>query len=148
MKATFAQMGLITTYYTHACRKMGAYFADMAGADPHSIARLGLWAMEAMSQSYLGDFPLEAMRGVAGWSVRGGSFYLPRGSLEPPQSLAKQIFPEIESWLQKMQENQIQQDIAAKGFLDLLIVLRKILLQDSVLWLTKVGVSLSASACQ
>jgi hypothetical protein len=69
---------------------------------------------------------------------------LPRGSLEPPEALAKKIFPEVESWLQKMQENKIQQDIAAKGFLELLVVLRKILLQDSVLWIMKVGV---ASAC-
>ena len=41
-KSNFRANGPDYTYFMHAGHMMGTYFAEMAGADPHLIARLGL----------------------------------------------------------------------------------------------------------
>lgn len=80
------------------------------------------------------------MRSMAGFGLEAGKFYLARAKLEPPSSLAKQIFPWVEQWEQRVllfkqkkswdEGGLDQEDKALEGFLGLLKYLRAVLLQD------------------
>ena len=66
------------------------------------IPRAGLWNQTALVLSYLTGLPLQFMRSMAGFGLEAGKFYLARAKLEPPSSLAKQIFPWVEQWEQRV----------------------------------------------
>jgi hypothetical protein len=80
------------------------------------------------------------MRSMAGFGLEAGKFHLPRAKLEPPSSLAKQIFPWVEQWEKRVllfkqkkswdEGGLDQEDKALEGFLGLLKYLRAVLLQD------------------
>jgi hypothetical protein len=80
------------------------------------------------------------MRTMAGFREKRGSFYLPRAKIDPPESLQRQLWPEIDGWLAKYEEfnpratdNAVERpDLAGAGFLRLLKYLRVVILQDSV----------------
>jgi hypothetical protein len=59
------------------------------------------------------------MRAVAGWNPDGMGYFLPRATQKPPQSLRCQIFPEVDTWQQRIRDGEIPADIAAGGFLEL-----------------------------
>jgi hypothetical protein len=77
---------------------------------------------------------------MAGFGLEAGKFHLSRAKLEPPSSLAKQIFPWVEQWEQRVllfkqkkswdEGGLDQEDKALEGFLGLLKYLRAVLLQD------------------
>jgi hypothetical protein len=80
------------------------------------------------------------MRTMTGFREERGSFYLPRAKIDPPESLQRQIWPEIDNWLAKYEEfnpratdNAVERpDLAGAGFLRLLKYLRVVILQNSV----------------
>jgi hypothetical protein len=61
-----------------------------------------------------------------------GSFYLPRALVTPPESHQKRIFPLAEQWLEKMNNGEAPKTISGIKFLNLLVELRVIILQDAV----------------
>ena len=61
------------------------------------------------------------------------AWFLPRAMEEPSESLQQQVFPDIERWLAKIDEDEengiIKDDMARKNFLRMLLELRKVFLQ-------------------
>jgi hypothetical protein len=72
--------------------------------------------------AYWLDFPLVKV-----------SFWLPRCCIQPPASLLKTIFPEVDHWLEKSQKDEVERDIAGQSFLKCLKELRVVILQDSII---------------
>jgi Centromere DNA-binding protein complex CBF3 subunit, domain 2 len=80
------------------------------------------------------------MRSTAGFSSRGGHYYIPRAEEETPEILLQQVWPALDMWDQRFtmrlkgkgwaQGGLDEDDIAGQGFLQLLRQLRVILLQD------------------
>ncbi|KAL9935336.1 hypothetical protein V8E36_005684 [Tilletia maclaganii] len=67
---------------------------------------------------------------MAGFHPDGGTYYLPRDTLEPPKDLQLQIFPQIEQWQARIDKGEISTTGGADKFLRLLVHLRRVLLQD------------------
>ena len=93
--------------------------AEANGADDASIRRLGQWSSGTMEKCYFTTLPKQAMRAVAGWNPDGMGYFLPRATLKPLRSFRCQIFPEVDTWQQRIREGEIPADIAAGGFLEL-----------------------------
>jgi hypothetical protein len=99
------------------------------GAEEETIKRFGLWAnSNRTTQHYLSNIPIKAIGLMSGFGDKPGFFYLPRVLVIPFESLQETIFPDIEEWL-----NDSSINISGMGFLQLLIELRVILLQEAVL---------------
>jgi hypothetical protein len=77
---------------------------------------------------------------MAGFLKSEGSYVLPRAAYKPPASLQMQIWPWLEGWLERVRARGqgkgwkagglAADDRAAVGFLELLVLLRDVLLQD------------------
>ena len=111
--------------------------AELAGASEDQIRRLGRWNNQSMENCYLTSLPREAIRSLAGFPPAQGSFFLPRATVEPPDSLKRLIFPAIEPTLEKISSGAFQDSIPARGFLELLDRCRTVILQDSVLMMAE-----------
>lgn len=79
-------------------RKWGAQLAEDGGAPEEDIMRQGRWCTKVMETVYLSKFPLKALRSLAGFPKKKGSYYLPR-DMEVPQELIENIFPCIDAAL-------------------------------------------------
>jgi Centromere DNA-binding protein complex CBF3 subunit, domain 2/Transcriptional activator of glycolytic enzymes len=136
----FAGGGIQSTKKTHATRRGGTRHAEVEGVAESQIRRAGRWGGPQAVDTYLAGFPLVFMRKMAGFPEEAGSFYLPRAEVEPPPALTREIYPEVDEWLAKMEafqagsvHNEVERhDLAGSGFLRLLRVLRAVFLQDSV----------------
>lgn len=142
---------------THAGRSQGARYAELSGVNEAQIRRAGRWNNDALSNCYLTHLPRKFVRAIAGFepSVRG-NYYLPRAKILPPSSLVQAVWPWVDQWLRWFDQNhssygtsdvggegfglqplpaseEDREDLAAQGFLRLLVELRTVLLQDSVL---------------
>lgn len=84
---------------THAGRFGGAQWALLLGAKVDSVARLGLWANDALNKHYLKGIPLDVVRLMAGFDEKGGSYFLPRAAVKPPPSVVEQVWPWVDEWL-------------------------------------------------
>ncbi|KAL3258479.1 hypothetical protein ABHI18_006016 [Aspergillus niger] len=151
----FAQVGLNSVKKTHIGRSEGARWAELNGVSENQIRRAGHWNNDALTNCYLTHLPRKFIRAMAGFepSTRG-NYYLPRAQIQPPESLTHALWPWVDEWLdwfesygdasrqnekesdsetEKVNEDD-RQDMAAQGFLRLLVQLRIILLQDSVMF--------------
>ncbi|KAG2191915.1 hypothetical protein INT47_003351 [Mucor saturninus] len=76
---------------------------------------------------------------------KSGQFYLPRASVDPPESLCKMIFPDLDVWHDRLTAKQanpnnndeMEVTVAAKAFFELLFMLRKTIIQDAVFMIEK-----------
>jgi hypothetical protein len=60
----------------------------------------GRWNNTAMDKCY-SDLPLPAIRALAGFSGPG-SFFLPRGTVKPPEELVELVYPApLDTWIRK-----------------------------------------------
>ncbi|SAM04982.1 hypothetical protein [Absidia glauca] len=81
------------------------------------------------------------MQSTAGLSASGRSFYLARAALDPPTSLCKKLFPVIDEWHDRLAAKELSPDnndpihptVAANAFVQVIMMLRKTFMQDSVL---------------
>lgn len=154
----FKATGLLSKKKTHSGRSGGARLAELNGVDEASIRRAGHWNQDAMSNCYLSGLPRKFLRTLAGFNPEDqGNYYLPRASVDPPESLVRALWPWVDSWLSWFngdslaqgidpefdlppQPSLVQQetqkidekDLAAQGFLRLLVQLRTVILQDAV----------------
>jgi hypothetical protein len=56
------------------------------------------------------------MRTLAGFRPDPGSFFIQSGAIDPPASLLKKIFPDVEVWLSRMERGDgCETKIAAGG---------------------------------
>lgn len=97
-----------------------------AGADLNTTAE------SDVENSYLSCLPRTAIRVIQDFPEEKGCFWLPHALVTPPLFLQQKIFPLVEEWQQKMQEDSSIQTICGEGFLKLLVELRIIILQDIV----------------
>jgi hypothetical protein len=133
ISSAFEAVGLQSRAKTHVGRGSGARMAELGGASEAQIRRLGRWNNQAMENCYLTCLPREAMRTLAGFSPTAGSFFLKRAAVQPQESLARKLFPDVELWLGRLERGDgCEANIAAGGFLRLLQQLRIVILQDSV----------------
>lgn len=116
---------------THVNRGAAARMADLQGVDESDIRRMGRWNNSAMNGAYLTGLPRGIMRSLAGFPQQG-TFYLPRATVTPPESLQAKVFPEASIWLSRIHEGSAEQTVSAEGFLNLMLTLRITFLQDSV----------------
>lgn len=114
---------------THAGRGSGARQAELMDIPTEEIQRAGRWAGDSMHRAYLTSLPRKFIRGMAGFQAEhSGTYFVARGQMEPSNDLIQLIFPKLDYWV-----NQPTDDIATKQFLKLLVYLRVVFLQDSVL---------------
>lgn len=90
-----------------------------------------------MTQHYLIPISYDAIRPLAGFPVQKGSYFLKRDALDPPEALLKKFFPEVDEWLRKFENNEVQSDMAGIGFLRMMQYLRRVIVQDSVVLMEK-----------
>lgn len=132
-KRALEACGIHISKVTHANRKSAPAMATMDGAPEASTRRMGHWSHGTMESCYLSaELPLGTMRPVAGFNTGGGTYFLHRATLEAPESLKSKIFPEADRWMAMYENSEIERDIAGGNFLQLLIFLRDVILQDSV----------------
>jgi hypothetical protein len=117
----------------HSGRASGAQHAEQLGATLEMIKRLLRANNNRMIQSYLSQIPVNPIRVMSGFGDKPGFYYLPRALVILPISLQKMVFPDVEKWLPKVLENDHNPlSNSCVGFLQLLIELRVVLLQDAV----------------
>lgn len=134
IKEAFKAIGLQSKAKTHAMRGSGSRMAEMLGTSEAAIRRLGRWNNSALTNSYLTHIPREALRTMAGFTREAGQFYLVRATVIPSESLSRKVFPRVDSWLEKIKKGEVtEMSTAADGFLQLLVELRIVFLQDSVI---------------
>ncbi|KAG2192821.1 hypothetical protein INT47_005861 [Mucor saturninus] len=148
---------------THINRGSAARMTDLAGVNEDQIRRLGRWNNTTLNRTYLTGLPREVMRVMAGFTVQQGSlktflsfsikltisksgqFYLPRAGVDPPESLCKMIFPDLDVWHDRLTAKQanpnnndeMEVTVAAKAFFELLFMLSKTIIQNAVFMIEK-----------
>lgn len=91
-----------------------------------------------MTGCYLTSLPMEFNRGMAGFEPEyPSSYFIARDSVQPPESLLKKVYPALDYWLSahagtNPDEPEVEETLAADGFLGLLVRLRPVVLQ--VIW--------------
>jgi hypothetical protein len=88
-----------------------------------------------MTGCYLTTLPRAFMRGVADFSPDyESSYHCPREGVKPPESLRRRVWPALDRWKRAHlgRGDDVDQDIAAGGFLSLLERLRDVFLQVSI----------------
>ena len=83
---------------------------------------------------YLDGLPVQAVKVLAGFSIRDGDYFIIRAAIEPPEELKRLVFPEIDDWLQKFYAGVVQQDTAGPNFLTMMKCLRTVFLQVTTLF--------------
>jgi hypothetical protein len=129
----FAYAKIVSRKKTHVGRSSGAKTAELKGVSEDQIRRAGRWNQEQMIGCYLNALPRKYMRMMAGHPQQKGCFEIRRAGATPPNSLLSMIWPQLDRWkgrfgLAPGQTN----DLAAMGFTNLLLYLREVILQDSV----------------
>lgn len=129
----FEYAGITAKKVTHAPRGSGAQMAELLGVSEDQIRRAGRWNTDQMTGCYLNCLPRKFMRRMGGYPSQMGGFELARADIKPPDCLLSMIWPELSQWQGRFGPRQDQiDDLAAKGFVDLLSYLREVTLQDSV----------------
>ncbi|CEP14729.1 hypothetical protein [Parasitella parasitica] len=119
----FKKVGINSSHTTPAGRGSGARIAELNGGSLDQIRRMGRWDSGSLESRYLTHFNREAIRICNSLPGRKGGFWLRRDALESPLELQQQIFPAVEMWVK-----------SAVAFLKLMLKLRKIILQEAILW--------------
>ncbi|GAQ92643.1 putative Transcription activator [Klebsormidium nitens] len=137
-KAMFQHEQVVSSKITHAPRGSSVRHAEDNGGKEGESARLGRWIYDHFRTSYLNQLPVGAMLINAGSSDDRKAYVLKRGRARPETNypdLATKIFPWAEEALAFVKNKNLtrpaaERDIAAQRFIELLIELRAVILQD------------------
>ncbi|CAD7067501.1 unnamed protein product, partial [Tilletia caries] len=132
MKRILGSLDIHTSKKTHLNRGGAARHAEDSGASEGEIRRAGRWNVQQMQGCYLTGLPRKAMRALAGFPTKPGAYHLPRATINPPPALLNKIWPDVEGALLGIEQGRLEKDLAAQGFLRLLVYLRTVLVQDAV----------------
>lgn len=133
IKTAFLNHSINLKSWTHLGRKAGCQLGEALDVPDAQIRRLGHWDTSRMARHYSSGIARQAARMLAGHGSEAGNYYLPRESMNPPESLRRQIFPCVEESLKYVcSRSNDEQDLAAQAFLGVLDWFRTILLQDAV----------------
>ena len=92
---------------------------------------MGRWGMGSMDKCYARTLTMNAMRVMAGF-YKEYKNYIIRRDVKPPDALLQWIFPGIEEMYgREARKPEKDQCFAKIQFLELLMYMRKIILQDS-----------------
>ncbi|UOH84615.1 hypothetical protein LQV05_001423 [Cryptococcus neoformans] len=128
---SFLVLYLFARASTHTSRKWGAQLAEDGGAPEEDIMRQGRWCTKVMETVYLSKFPLKALRSLAGFPKKKGSYYLPR-DMEVPQELIENVFPWVDAAEAELFDpDRSQGDKAGRAFIKLMDWFRSVLIQDA-----------------
>jgi hypothetical protein len=128
----FKYTGIISNKKTHVGRSSGAKIAELKGISEAQIRRAGRWNQDQMTGCYLNSLPRKFMRTMAGHPATMGTFEIHRAGIQPPESLLRMIWPELDQWRGYFGPGPGQiNDLAAAGIIELLLYLREVILQDS-----------------
>jgi hypothetical protein len=143
VRHAFAMANIHSSKVTHTMRGAAARMADSQGVPEDQLRRAGHWERgSSMLTAYLSGLPREFMRVIAGFPGVLGHYHLRRAGVKPPKALKDQIWPWVDSWLERYKACIVSGcsfadggldscDLAGKAFLELLDWLRDILLQDA-----------------
>ncbi|KAF1316118.1 Short-chain dehydrogenase, partial [Globisporangium splendens] len=132
VKKAFAACGIDSSVWTHATRSSAAKMAELQGADEAQIRRAGRWNSEKMEGCYLTTLARKAMRALAGFPTKGGSYWLPRASITPSDKLQKMVYRDLEHGQEQL-DSSSNREIAGGAFVNMLHNMRVVFLQDSVI---------------
>ena len=99
--------------------------------------RLGFWNLDSLTASYLNRvLPTNCLVGLAGFRP-DSTYFIERDCLEPPQELQDMIFPWLPLLEQELLETlpSVKTEYSGIGFIQALKLMRKVVLQDAVLYL-------------
>ena len=107
-------------------------------ASTAEIRHLGHWNKEAVNKSYLLKVATKPLLVAAGYDTRLNSYILPRSRVTPPTSLTDSVLPWVAEDLRKVEilcknPNVKIHDHSAKNFLENLMWLKVVFLQDSAI---------------
>ena len=134
------ELGIETVHYTHFGRAVAPTELEQCEIPKQEIDDLGNWNVDVRQAVYSSKMPLRAMRGAAGYSASQGSHWSARQSFPTPEGLERQIFPQIEASLAKIDAASAadgNQRPTARFFLRYLKNLRKVILQDAAVLINK-----------
>src|SRR5437762_838339 len=133
IKNCFRDHNINLTGWTHLGRKAGCQLGEALDVPDAQIRRLGHWDISRMARHYSSGIARQAARMLAGHGSEAGNYYLSRESINPSESLRRQIFPRVENSLEfACSQLDQDQDLAAQAFLKVLDWFRTVLLQDAV----------------
>lgn len=134
-KKSHTSCGVKISKVTHAPRSFAATKTLSDGASYDHVRAGGRWKGGKMERCYINDLPRVAMRIQAGFPKKQGSFFLKRAVVTPSMPLQQLVFPEVDDWLQKLdnEDYQCDGDIAAQNFAYMMRNFRVVVLQDSIL---------------
>jgi hypothetical protein len=78
----------------------------------------GCWNNTAMDKCYF-DLPLPANRALAGFSGPG-SFFLPRGTVKPPEELVELVYPALDTCIRKQDDVAIHEGLTTEQVIKVL----------------------------
>ncbi|SAM04205.1 hypothetical protein [Absidia glauca] len=131
--------GIRANKKTHINCGSSARMAGNVCANVDQIRRQGRWNNTTINGAYLTNFPRELVRSMAGFPTYGRFFYLAHAALNPPTSLCKKLFRAIGEWHDRLAAKElsfgdhIQPTVAENAFVQVIMMFRKTLIQDSVL---------------
>jgi hypothetical protein len=133
IKTAFLDHHINLKSWTHLGRKAGCQLGEALDVPDAQIRRLGHWDTSRMAKHYSSGIARQAARMLAGHGSEAGNYYLSRESLNPSESLRRQIFPRIEESLEYVCSRlNDEQDLAAQAVLKVFDWFRTVLLQDVV----------------
>src|SRR5436305_765963 len=121
IKTAFLDHRIHLKSWTHLGRKAGCQLGEALDVPDAQIRRLGHWDTSRMARHYSSGIARQAARMLAGHGSEAGNYYLSRESVNPLESLRRQIFPRIEGSLEYVcTQLDDEQDLAAQALLKVL----------------------------
>ena len=135
------QLSIVTGKALHIGRKFGSYIPQLDGVPATETCTLGNWATVegvVFQKHCSAKVPFSAMRSCAGCGKDVGRYYLPRSSIKAPESLLKQVWPNIERAREVLMSMENHQElVTAHRFMTVMDYLREVVVQDAACMMTK-----------
>jgi hypothetical protein len=128
--------GIRSNKKTHINCGLSARMAGIVCANEEYIRRQDRWNNTTMNDPYLTRLPREIMRPMADFPTNGRPFYLAHAGLIHLPDSAKSCCPRSTNSMTDTEfdnNNPIQPTVAANAFVQVIMMLRKTFIQDSVL---------------
>ena len=126
------------SHAVHLGRIFGTRAAEENDAPKEELRNLGNWDPTTQEKFYSTKLPMRILRSKAGFTKANGMVYNPRVAVEPPESLACQVFPWVDPALDVLEaatEMDEKDRRTAFAFLSFMKELRTVVLQDAAVML-------------
>ena len=140
IKKCFDSLNIQSSAKTHIGRKSGAMAAKAGDVAGDSLRVAGQWQLDVVLRHYLTPLAIDCMYVLSGFDKNGKNYFLPREGIDPPDALQKKIFPFLEDYYGCQTGTSLcphnvscDRTFAGAGFVELLVWLRKVILQDACL---------------